>query len=215
MLADGKTVALVTPDARITWLCHPRPDSAPLFAELVGGRAGGSLAVRPAHEGAPTGAALPRRHAHARDALGRADRAATTSTAATPTDACGSCACSRAAPRRSSSSRRGPTSAARRSRLRVDPDGVVVLGAADPVALYAPGLDLGDRGRRRAADGARARPEGGRPYVIELRCGSDSLAPAPHAGARAPRAHREHVAQLARGPAPARARAPARSRAAR
>ena len=41
MLADGKTVALVTPDARITWLCHPRPDSAPLFAELVGGHAGG------------------------------------------------------------------------------------------------------------------------------------------------------------------------------
>ena len=54
MLADGKTVALVTPDARVTWLCHPRPDSAPLFAELVGGRAGGSLAVRPAHDGAPT-----------------------------------------------------------------------------------------------------------------------------------------------------------------
>jgi len=42
LLADGKTVALVTPDARVTWLCHPRPDSAPIFAELVGGLAGGA-----------------------------------------------------------------------------------------------------------------------------------------------------------------------------
>jgi len=54
LLSDGKTVALVTPDARITWMCHPRPDSAPLFAELVAGQAGGALSVRPAHEGAPT-----------------------------------------------------------------------------------------------------------------------------------------------------------------
>ena len=55
MLADGKTVALVTPDARVTWLCHPRPDSAPLFAELVGGHAGG-IAGRAARRtsGAPT-----------------------------------------------------------------------------------------------------------------------------------------------------------------
>ena len=72
LLADGKTVALVTPDARITWLCHPRPDSAPLFAELLGGHAGGALAVRPAHERRADRAALRRGHAHARDALGRA-----------------------------------------------------------------------------------------------------------------------------------------------
>ena len=47
MLADGKTVALVTPDARVTWLCHPRIDSAALFAELVGGPPAGSFAVGP------------------------------------------------------------------------------------------------------------------------------------------------------------------------
>ena len=113
LLADGKTVALVTPDARITWLCHPRPDSAPLFAELVGGRAGGSLSVHPAHEGAPTAQryldgtlTLETRWAGltVRDYLDRGEPYGR-----------GSCACSRAPPRRSSSSRRGPTSAARPS----------------------------------------------------------------------------------------------------
>jgi GH15 family glucan-1,4-alpha-glucosidase len=62
--------------------------------------------------------------------------------------------------------------------LRADHDGVVVLGAADPVALYAPGLEweIEDDGLQSMA---RARIEGDRPYVIELRCGSDSLAPHP------------------------------------
>ena len=54
LLADGRTVALVTPDARVTWLCHPRPDSAPLFSELVAGRAGARWPSGPLDEGLPT-----------------------------------------------------------------------------------------------------------------------------------------------------------------
>ncbi len=177
MLADGNTVALVTPDARVTWLCHPRPDSAPLFAELVGGRAAGSLAVRPAHEGAPTAQryipgtlTLETRWAGliVRDYLDRGDpygrvrlvRVLEGSAEAivefTPRPDFG----------------RTPVA------LRVGPDGVRVLGAADPVALYAPGLtwEIEDDGIQQMA---RARIEGGRPYVLELRCGSDSLAPHP------------------------------------
>ena len=137
MLSDGKTVAPVTPDARITWMCHPRPDSAPLFAELVAGQAGGALSVRPAHEGAPTAAALRRGHAHARDPLGRPDR--------------------ERLPRSRRSVRpvrlvrvlEGTAEAVVEFAPRPDfgrmqialapPDGVVVLGAADPVSLYAPG----------------------------------------------------------------------------
>ena len=147
----------MTPDARITWLCHPRPDSAPLFAELVGGRSGGSLAVRPAHEGAPTAQryldgtlTLETRWAGltVRDYLDRGDPYGRVRLVRVLEGSAE--AIIEFIPR--------PDFGRTPVGLRVDPDGVVVLGAADPVALYAPGLHLGDRGRRRAVDGARAHP---------------------------------------------------------
>jgi trehalose-phosphatase len=55
MLADGNTVALVTPDARISWLCHPRPDSPAVFADLVGGSPAGHFTIRPERGGTPLG----------------------------------------------------------------------------------------------------------------------------------------------------------------
>jgi hypothetical protein len=55
MLADGKTVALVAPDARISWLCHPRPDSAAIFADLLGGAPAGHFTVGPQRGGHPLG----------------------------------------------------------------------------------------------------------------------------------------------------------------
>src|SRR6266498_795426 len=55
MLANGRTVALVTPDARISWLCHPRPDSGALFADLLGDSAAGHFTIRPEHAGKPLG----------------------------------------------------------------------------------------------------------------------------------------------------------------
>lgn len=55
MLADGKTVALVTPDARISWLCHPRPDSAAVFADLLGGAPAGHFTIAPQRGGHPLG----------------------------------------------------------------------------------------------------------------------------------------------------------------
>ena len=139
MLADGKTVALVTPDARVTWLCHPRPDSAPLFAELVGGHTAGSLAVRPAHDGAPTAQRyvegtltletrwagltvhdyLDRGEPYGRVRLVRVlEGTAEAIVEFTPR----------------------PDFGRQQIALRADANGVVVVGAADPVALYAPGL---------------------------------------------------------------------------
>jgi trehalose 6-phosphate phosphatase len=55
MLADGRTVALVTPDARISWLCHPRPDSAAIFADLLGGSPAGHFSIAPQRGGHPLG----------------------------------------------------------------------------------------------------------------------------------------------------------------
>ncbi len=46
-LSNGKTTAVLSEDARVVWLCYPRPDSAAVFAELLGGAGTGTFAVRP------------------------------------------------------------------------------------------------------------------------------------------------------------------------
>ena len=48
MLSDHQTVALLTPEARLTWMCHPTADSPAVFAELVGGARAGNFSVAPA-----------------------------------------------------------------------------------------------------------------------------------------------------------------------
>jgi len=53
MLSDQRTVALVTPDARITWFCAPRIDSSAVFAELVGGPTAGRFAIAAADGSEP------------------------------------------------------------------------------------------------------------------------------------------------------------------
>ena len=47
LLSDQRTAALVSPDARVVWLCEPRVDAHPFLAELLGGPAAGFFAVRP------------------------------------------------------------------------------------------------------------------------------------------------------------------------
>ncbi len=53
MLSDQRTAALLSPDARIIWMCAPRIDSPSLFAELLGGPSAGYFSVAPADDGAP------------------------------------------------------------------------------------------------------------------------------------------------------------------
>ena len=55
MLANGRTIALLTPDAKVTWLCHPKPDSSAIFADLLGGAPAGHFTVAPARGGFPLG----------------------------------------------------------------------------------------------------------------------------------------------------------------
>jgi trehalose-phosphatase len=47
MLANGRTLALLTPSAKVTWLCHPRPDSPPVLAALLGDDSAGYFSVAP------------------------------------------------------------------------------------------------------------------------------------------------------------------------
>ena len=51
LLSDNRTVALLTPDARIAWLCLPRIDSPAIFAEILGGPTAGYFAVGPMRPG--------------------------------------------------------------------------------------------------------------------------------------------------------------------
>ena len=47
LLSDQRTAALVTDTGNVTWLCHPRLDSAAVFGELLGGPDAGCFRVRP------------------------------------------------------------------------------------------------------------------------------------------------------------------------
>ena len=55
MLSNGSTMALLAPDAKVTWLCHPRPDSAAIFADILGGSRAGYFSVTPERQGLPLG----------------------------------------------------------------------------------------------------------------------------------------------------------------
>jgi trehalose-phosphatase len=50
LLSDQRTICLLTPSGRITWLCLPRIDSVAIFAELLGGPVAGYFEVRPADQ---------------------------------------------------------------------------------------------------------------------------------------------------------------------
>lgn len=52
MLSDHRTLAMVTPGGRITWLCLPRIDSPSIFAELLGGPKAGYFSIESEDGGA-------------------------------------------------------------------------------------------------------------------------------------------------------------------
>ncbi len=50
MLSDGRVLAMVSPGARVVWMCAPRMDGPALFASLVGGDSAGHFTIQPADE---------------------------------------------------------------------------------------------------------------------------------------------------------------------
>ena len=179
MLASERSVALLTPDARLTWLCHPEPDSAAVFADLLGGPSAGHFSITPERGGAAAGPALPAGHDDRRRPAGRACWSPTTWTT-TPT---------RTAPTWCGSSPAPRTAVVE---FAPRPEFAQVPGAADPVRRRPAGArhlrpGRAARARRRLGDHlrrhARHRPRGrhGRtpdaPVVLELRCGTNDLDP--------------------------------------
>ena len=53
MLSNGRTVALLTPEADVVWMCHPQADSAAVFSRLLGDANAGHFAIGPEREALP------------------------------------------------------------------------------------------------------------------------------------------------------------------
>ncbi|TQF75092.1 trehalose-phosphatase [Rhodococcus spelaei] len=186
MLASPRSVALLTPDATLTWLCHPEPDSAAMFAHLLGGVGAGHFTV------APYRAALPLSQNYVDGTMtvqtrwaslqvtdylphdvdpGRTDltRVITGRAKAVVTFA----------PR--------PEFGQVQVHLEQEENGLRVYGTTDPVVLRSPGVqwEITSDGVQQAAH-AVVDPSNG-PVVLELRCGSSDLEPSeiPEADRRA------------------------------
>jgi trehalose 6-phosphate phosphatase len=174
MLANERSVALITPEARVTWMCHPEPDSAAVFADLLGGPSAGHLSVTPERGGLPLGQRyLPGTmtvetrwsgllvtdylehyaEAHRTDLI----RVISGSSRAVV----------EFAPR--------PEFGQVPVKLVRDNGGLRVVGTSDPMALHSPGVDweITSDGMH---DSARAVvTPNGEPVLLELRCGTDDL----------------------------------------
>lgn len=176
MLANERSVALVTPDGCVNWFCHPEPDSAALFADLLGGPSAGRFSVRSQQGGSPLGQRY----------LPGTMTVETRWPGLTVTDYLDH----QAPPQRTdlirviSGEKAAVVEFSPRPefgqvpvRLVEEINGLRVVGTSDPVVLYSPGVDW-----RIDTDGmhdtARAIvwPEPDQEVVLELRCGADDLA---------------------------------------
>ncbi|USX49686.1 trehalose-phosphatase [Lentzea sp. HUAS12] len=179
MLANERSVALVTPDAKVNWLCHPEPDSAAIFADLLGGPAAGHFSIKPEHGSLPLGQRylpgtmivetrwsrlLVSDYLEHNLASHRTDlvRRISGSTNAVITFA----------PR--------PEFGQVPVRLLRERDGLRVVGTSDPMVLRSPGVDweITSDGQQETAR-AVVRPREGAPVLLELRCGTDDISEHP------------------------------------
>ncbi|GAA5118509.1 trehalose-phosphatase [Haloechinothrix salitolerans] len=175
MLASERSVALLTPDARLTWLCHPGPDAPAVFADLLGGQGAGHFSIGPKHNGLPLGQRyLP----NTMTVETRWSRLLVTDylepdTAAHRTDLVrvisGEAEASIVfAPR--------PEFGGVPVRLLREHDGLRVLGTSEPFVLRSPGVDwtVTSDGLHDTAE-AVVRPTPDESVVLELRCGTTDL----------------------------------------
>ena len=178
MLSNGRTVALLTPEADVVWMCHPQADSAAVFSRLLGDANAGHFEIGPERESLP----LSQRYVDGTMTVetrwasllvtdylshdvgaGRTDLIRVISGQAK--------AVVSFAPR--------PEFAQAPVHLRADDGGLRVFATNEPMVLRAPGVEW-----EIVADGvhetARAvvDPSQG-PVVLELRCGTEDLSESP------------------------------------
>jgi trehalose 6-phosphate phosphatase len=177
MLGNGRSVALVTTDGRVCWLCVPWPGSAPVFADLLGGPLAGCFSVKPERDGLPLGqryvpgtmtletrwpGLLVTDYLDQHTAAHRTDLIRVISGSAR--------AAVEFAPR--------PEFGQVAVRLLPSTDGLIVAGTPDPIVLRSPGVawEIISDGQHESARAVVA-PGPGQPIVLELRCGTSELSP--------------------------------------
>jgi trehalose 6-phosphate phosphatase len=190
MLSNERTVALLTPDARLTWMCHPGPDSAAVFADLLGGAGAGHFSVLPHYHNGEAGNGAPRSplplgqryvpgtmtvetrwsrllvtdylehgvDGHRTDLIRVISGATQASIEFSPRPEFGQV----------------PV------RLATEAGGLRVLGTSEPMVLHSPGVqwEISSDGMHESAH-AVIEVSDDAPVVLELRCGTDDLAPSP------------------------------------
>ncbi|SFP52523.1 trehalose-phosphatase [Amycolatopsis arida] len=177
MLANERSVALLTPDARLSWLCHPGPDAPAVFADLLGGPSAGHFSVKPERNGLPLGQRYlpntmtvetrwsrllvtdylePDSPVHRTDLVRVISGEAAASVVFAPRPEFGNV----------------PV------RLLPEDDGLRVLGTSEPFVLRSPGVrwEISTDGLHDTAS-AVVQPTAERPVVLELRCGTTDLGP--------------------------------------
>ena len=175
MLANERSVALLTPDARLTWLCHPGPDAPAVFADLLGGLGAGHFTIKPHRNGLPLGQRYlpntmtvetrwsrllvtdylePESPPHRTDLVRVISGEASASVVFAPRPEFGGV----------------PV------RLLAEADGLKVLGTSEPIVLRAPGVrwEITNDGLNDTAT-ALVQPTSDNPVVLELRCGTTEL----------------------------------------
>ena len=178
MLSNSRTVALLTPDADVVWMCHPQADSAAVFSRLLGDATAGHFAIGPQREALPlsqryvTGtmtvetrwASLLVTDYLSHDVgAGRTDLIRVISGQAK--------AVVEFAPR--------PEFAQAPVHLRVEEGGLRVFATNDPMVLRSPGVEweIVPDGIHQTARAVIDPSDG--PCVLELRCGTEDLAESP------------------------------------
>jgi len=179
MLGNGRSLALVTPDARVCWQCVPQPAAAAVFAELLGGPAAGYFSAGPERKALPLGQRyvpgtmtmetrwsqlLVTDYLDHHTTPYRTDLVRVISGSAA--------AVVEFAPR--------PEFGRVPVRLHAGPEGLVVMGTPDPMVLRSPGVawEITSDGQHESAR-AVVQPRPDQPVVLELRCGTSGLAPHP------------------------------------
>ena len=71
MLSNSRTVALLTPEADVVWMCHPQADSAAVFSRLLGDATAGHFAIGPQREALPLSQRYVDWHYDRRNPLGQ------------------------------------------------------------------------------------------------------------------------------------------------
>ncbi|SNS70095.1 trehalose-phosphatase [Rhodococcoides kyotonense] len=176
MLASPNAVALLTPEATMTWLCHPEPDSAAIFAHLLGGDGAGHFSI------GPTRAALPLSQQYVDGTMTVQTKwsslqvtdylphdVPTGQTALTRVVTGKATAVVTFAPR--------PEFGKVWVRLEPEADGLRIYGTADAMVLRSPGVkwNIVSDGAQQTAHAQIDPTEG--PVVLELRLGTEDLGP--------------------------------------